>query len=235
MRLPVLMFHQIAPPGTGASGLTIDADRLQSHFEYLKDEGYNPIHFKDLLLLNELPQKPIIISFDDVYVNQLDWAYPLLQSFGFKACFYIPFKYVGGINAWDQGKEHIMSIDHLRSLDQSIVELGWHSFAHGRYDLTSLEEIRADLEQCDTFVRSNQLEVSPVIAYPYGKFPRKGKSNIHFFELLKEFKISYGLRIGNRLNRFPFKNAYEIERIDVRGEFTDREFRRKLRYGRFWF
>ena len=52
MRLPVLMFHQIAPPGTGASGLTIDADRLQSHFEYLKDEGYNPIHFKDLLLLN---------------------------------------------------------------------------------------------------------------------------------------------------------------------------------------
>ncbi len=235
MRLPVLMFHQIAPAGTRASGLTIDVDRLKSHFEYLKDEGYCPIHFKDLSLMHELPQKPVIITFDDVYVNQLDLGYPLLQNFGFKACFYIPFKYVGGVNAWDQGKERIMSIDDLKSIDQATIELGFHSFAHGRFDQMSLEEIRVDFILCSDFIRSNQLDVSPVIAYPYGKFPRKGEANVHFINLLKEFNISYGLRIGNRLNKLPLKNTFEIQRIDIRGEFTDWDFRRKLRYGRFWF
>ncbi len=204
MRLPVLMFHQIAPAGTRASGLTIAVDRLKSHFEYLKDQGYSPIHFKDLLL-NELPQKPIIITFDDVYVNQLDWAYPLLQNFGFKACFFIPFKYVGGVNAWDQGKVKIMSIDDLKSIDPSTIELGFHSFAHGRFDQMTLEKIRADFILCNNFIKSNQLEVSPVIAYPYGKFPRKGEANVHFIRLLKEFNFSFGLRIGNRLNKLPLK------------------------------
>ena len=66
-------------------------------------------------------------------------------------------------------------------------------------------------------LNQDDLDVSRVLAYPYGKFPRKGKRKEQFFDLLKRSNIAFGLRIGNRLNRIPFQNNFEIQRIDVKG------------------
>ncbi len=235
MRLPILMFHQVAPVGSRAHGLSIDENRLEKHFEVIKENGYTPIHFKDIMSSNQLPKNPIILTFDDVYLNQFNFAYPLLKFYKFKACFYVPFKYIGGFNAWDDGQEAIMSMSDLKSLDSDVIELGLHSYAHGRYDVMTIDEIEEDLEKCESFIKSNDLDVSRVLAYPYGKFPRKGKRKEQFFDLLKRSNIAFGLRIGNRLNRIPFQNNFEIQRIDVKGEDSDKTFKKKLRYGRGWF
>ena len=70
------------------------------------------------------------------------------------------------------------------------------------------------------------------MAYPYGNFPRKEPQKTQFFEELVKQNIAYGLRIGNRLNKLPLKNNYELNRLDIKGEDSLFKFRMKLKFGK---
>ena len=76
------------------------------------------------------------------------------------------------------------------------------------------------------------MNVCNVLAYPYGNFPRKEPFKSLFFETLKNQNIAYGLRIGNRLNRLPIKNNYELNRLDIKGDDSLFKFKLKLKLGK---
>ena len=76
--------------------------------------------------------------------------------------------------------------------------------------------------------------MSNTIAYPYGKFPRKNPINKQFETLLKTNRLDYGLRIGNRINKFPFKNKYQVQRLDIKGDDTLLKFIWKLKVGKLF-
>ena len=84
------------------------------------------------------------------------------------------------------------------------------------------------------FVSESELNFSQVLAYPYGKFPKDKAGNKIFKDILKNNGIAYGLRIGNRRNDFPFKNPYEIQRIDIKGEYSLLKFRQKIKRGKLF-
>lgn len=237
-KLPILMYHSVSANLRESKDLTIAASKLEEQFVYLQEKGYKSLHFKDLQNLKksaDLPKKAVIITFDDVYVNQLELAYPLLKQYGLKACFFVPFKYVNETDSWNTNNEKIMSVAQLQSLDSEFIELGLHSFSHKKYHEMSIEDIQEDFDLCQEFITENNLEVHNTLAYPYGKFPRKGEKKEQFFSLLQKNKIAYGLRIGNRVNRFPFKNNYEIERLDIKGDMSMVTFKRKLKFGKLFF
>ena len=234
-RLPVLMYHGVTTKASESKGLTISTENLEAQFRYLKENGFTSLHFSDLQRMKsttDFPEKAVIITFDDVYVNQLELAYPLLQKYGLKASFFIPFQYVNGVDEWNTGNEKLMSVAQLKSMDEATIELGLHSFAHKKYNKLSIEEIIDDFEKCKDFIVYNQLNVSNVLAYPYGKYPRRNPDKELFFNTLAQYKVAYGLRIGNRVNKFPFKNNYEIQRLDIKGEDTLKKFKIKVRYGK---
>jgi len=229
------MYHDVCKDISHSKGLTIAADVLESHFSYLSKSGYTSLHFEqlqDFNVDNPLPGKSVIITFDDVYVSQLELAYPLLKKYGLKATFFIPFEYVGGRDAWSTNSKMIMDEVQLASMDRSVVELGLHSFHHGNYATMGIEEVDMDFEKCKDFVKKTGLPVNNILAYPYGKFPKEEPAKGKFFKCLHEHKMAYGLRIGNRVNRFPFKNNYEVQRIDIKGEDTLLKFKLKLRLGK---
>jgi peptidoglycan/xylan/chitin deacetylase (PgdA/CDA1 family) len=232
-RLPILMYHNIAQ--NESVGLTISEKNLDAQFKYLSDNGFQTYHFSELEGLkqsNSLPKKSVIITFDDVYVSQLKLAYPLLKKYNLKASFFIPFAYVGGMDNWNTAKEPIMSVEQLQTLDSSIVELGLHSFAHKNYTKLTPNEVQEDFIKCQEFVSQNNLNVQNILAYPYGKYPKKNPGKKLFFNILKANQIAFALRIGNRINTFPFKNNYEIQRIDIKGEDSHLKFKMKLRFGK---
>lgn len=234
-RLPILMYHNVSDHFEDSKGLTIAIKKLEEQFAYLKEEGYQTFHFSELegfKKTNKFPKKAVIITFDDVYVNQLKFAYPLLKKYRLKASFFVPFAFVDSADTWNNGTEKIMSVQQLKALDMNIVELGLHSFNHNKYDKLSDEDIHADFDACKLFIKENGLNVQNILAYPYGKFPRREPRKTQFFHALNENGIAYGLRIGNRVNIFPFKNNYQIQRIDIKGEDTLQKFKLKLRFGK---
>lgn len=234
-RLPILMYHNVSKRIQESKGLTIAMDKLDAQLDYLTTNGYKTFHFSELQGFDaniQLPKKSVIITFDDVYVSQLEFAYPLLQKHNLKATFFIPFKYVDGIDSWNTSSEKIMSVDQLKSMDASLVELGLHSFNHGNYSEMTIDEVESDFERCKLFIQHHKLPVNNILAYPFGKYPKNNLEKKAFFDCLHKHQIAYGLRIGNRLNYFPFKNNYEVQRIDIKGEDSLNKFKLKLRFGK---
>ncbi len=232
------MYHSVTANANESKGLTISIKNLETQFKFLKENGYTSLHFDDLQSLKkptDFPEKTVIITFDDVYVNQLEYAYPLLQKYELKACFYIPFQYIGAVNAWDKDNEPIMTVEQLKAMDSKTIELGLHSFEHRRYSDLSIETIQEDFDKCKAFIIENTLNVNNTLAYPYGNFPKKTQEQLAFFNILNENKIAYGLRIGNRVNTFPFKDNYQVQRLDIKGEDSLKAFEKKLKKGKRWF
>ncbi len=232
-KLPILMYHHVTVEQ--GKGLTISANNLEKQFKYLAENGYKTYHFKELQNLKTLSSaKNIVITFDDGYVSQLQLALPLLKKYKLKATFFVPLDFLGKTDSWNTSSLEIMSAEQLKSLNPKIVELGFHSFYHKKYTDLSNAEIEADTRRCLEFVSENELNFSPVLAYPFGKFPKEKTNNEIFKKILSQNGIQFGVRIGNRINSFPFKKPFEIERIDVKGEFSILKFRQKIRFGK-WF
>ena len=229
-RLPILMYHNVSED-KNSKGLTIFKNKLEEQFAYLNEKGYTTYHFSELENKASINPKSVIITFDDVTVNQLVYAVPLLEKYNLKATFFIPFEYIGNVDLWNSGKEKIMSIEQLKALEGK-VELGLHSFAHKRYATLTKEEINDDFSKCFEIIEQNELKVYNALAYPYGNYPKKEPNKSKFIEVLKQNNVKAGLRIGNKINKFPFKNPYEIMRIDVKGEDSLLKFKLKLRFGK---
>jgi peptidoglycan/xylan/chitin deacetylase (PgdA/CDA1 family) len=227
------MYHKVS--ATASKGLTIASERLEAQFRFLAENGYNSYHFSELSQLQQLPKKKsIVITFDDGYMSQLEFAVPLLKKYGLKATFFIPLKYVGVEDQWNEIREPIMDAHTLKSLDPAIIELGYHSYAHQKYNELSLDQIEADIQKAFTTASEDALPLVSVLAYPFGKYPRKNPEKAQFFQQLENHQFTYGLRIGNRLNAFPFRKPFEIQRIDVKGEWKLNKFRRKIKFGKMF-
>lgn len=230
-KLPILMYHDVSP--TTSKELTISVEKLEKQFAYLAKNGYKSYHFKDLMDLEKLSSKKnVVITFDDGYVSQLDYVLPLLEKYDLKATFFVPLAYLGKTDEWNTATLPIMTAEQLRSLPATRIELGYHSYFHKRYNELSKAEIKEDTELCFRAASENELPFSAVVAYPYGKYPREVSEKKKFIKQLQSNQFVFGTRIGNRVNRFPFKNPFEIQRIDVKGEFTMATFAWKLKIGK---
>ncbi|MBN8641423.1 MAG: polysaccharide deacetylase family protein [Flavobacteriales bacterium] len=231
-RLPVLMYHNVTPNDSESVELTISTSKFEEQLQYLAEKNYTTIFASELMNSNEIPDKSVVLSFDDVTENQLLYALPLLKKYKCKATFFIPFAYIGKTDTWNDGSEKIMTIEQLQSLDTELVELGHHSFLHRKYASLTAEEIQNDFDQSFEIIRQNNLTVVPALAYPYGNFPKKGVQNEVFFDLLKKNGIQLAFRIGNRTNKLPLKDKYKVKRIDVKGQDSLLTFKWKLRIGK---
>lgn len=225
------MYHKVAL--NESAGLTIAAEKLKVQFEYLQDQGYQTYHFSELATIQQLRHKKnVVITFDDGYVSQLELAYPLLQQYQLKATFFIPLKFVGKTDQWNVEQHPLMTWEQLSQLDPNVVELAFHSFAHQRYDTMGFSEIEADTDAALIEADKLRLPFTSCVAYPFGKFPKKDPLHSKFKQHWEAVGMFYGLRIGNRINRFPFPKPYEIQRLDIKGEYSLSHFRRKLKYGK---
>ena len=96
-RVPILMYHYISEPPPGADrlrrSLSVTPVNFDAQMNYLKQAGYQAITLYDLYdYLTQgkpLPGKPIILTFDDGYVDAFTLAVPILQKHGFVGTFFI--------------------------------------------------------------------------------------------------------------------------------------------------
>ncbi|MDA6069785.1 polysaccharide deacetylase family protein [Flavobacterium sp. AC] len=234
-KLPILMYHNVCQSESGSNKLTISVHNLERQFQYLTDNSYKTFHFSELEKMKTIPEKSIILTFDDVTENQLIYALPLLEKFKLKASFFIPFKCIAKTDLWNESTEEpqkIMTIEQLKKLPTDIIELGYHSYEHNKYQMLSPAQIQNDFLKCEEEIKNHNLTVYPALAYPYGNYPKESADKANFKILLSENKMKFGLKIGNRPNRFPFKDNYEIKRIDIKGLDNLVVFRLKIKFGK---
>jgi peptidoglycan/xylan/chitin deacetylase (PgdA/CDA1 family) len=233
--LPILMYHKVIP-GT-PDWLTVTPEQLDKQLAWLKARGYETITFNDLKEFSEnrkkLPRRPIILTFDDAFLNFLTDALPILKKHGMQATNFVPVSFIGKINEWDKGSLPIMTAEQLREAAAAGTSLGLHSYAHGNYNDMDAEAIRHDLTSCILHLTSLSIPFVPVLAYPYGAYPKRDPGRFGLMtEVFREMKIDFAVRIGNRVNKLPVPEPYTLFRIDIRGNESFRTFRIKVKKGR---
>lgn len=111
------MYHHIDDPPPGADAvrrdLSVTPKNFKEQLRYLRQEGYESITLNDLALNltigKPLPPKPIVLTFDDGYVDAYTHAFRRLQRFGFVGTFFLVSAPIDAQNpdflSWDQVKE----------------------------------------------------------------------------------------------------------------------------------
>jgi len=86
-KVPILMYHHLSEEA--GTGDTISASNFAEHMAALRAAGYTAVSFPDLKGYVEqgtaLPEKPILITFDDGYASNLTLAAPILEEYGMEA------------------------------------------------------------------------------------------------------------------------------------------------------
>lgn len=229
--LPIIMYHSVLQKG--GTAYTISADMLESDFKYIKEKGYNTVTVNEVIAFTEgkgtLPEKPIMLTFDDGYYNNFVYVIPLLEKYDFKCVTAI----VGSFsNSKDnrEGKKQSLSYSHMNkyqikeAVKSGRVEIQHHSYSLHSYGKArkgmrinkgeSYEDYKEMLVK-DTLKLNEWLfencEVTPTAYfYPFGAWCKEG------YEILKElgFKATLGVEAG--LNRIKvgieLKNLYRYNR-----------------------
>ena len=133
----VLVFHRVTDE-LPEDGVTVSSERFRSILSMLQ-RRYTPISAGDLVSRLEtghpFSDREVLITFDDGYRDNIEIAAPILESFGFPACFFLTAGYVGTGRTfwWDAEKGHeskLMSWAEAKQLVDRGFEVGAHTWSH---------------------------------------------------------------------------------------------------------
>ena len=167
VRVPVLTYHRVAPlSAAGLTDLKVDPATFDAELAALHDAGYHTIHQAQLFdaLYNgaSLPPKPIIISVDDGYVDDVTRILPALERYQMVATFFV---ITGRLQI-----PGFMTADQVRQLDQAGMDVGDHTTHHLDLRRLTVSELRA--ETTGSRQTLERVLGHPVyyFAYPFGYF-----------------------------------------------------------------
>ncbi|MDX2128045.1 MAG: polysaccharide deacetylase family protein [Chloroherpetonaceae bacterium] len=231
--LRVLMYHKLS--NTTKNELTVLGSDFEAQLLWLKQNHYKSISSQELILHlyqnAPLPPKPVLITFDDGYINNLDIGLPLLKKYGMKATIFLPIQHIGGTNVWDNGNEPLVDVEHIKQNHGETIEFALHSFAHMNYRFKTEREIEEDLEMMQKTLLKETIPFVSAFAYPYGGLPKKQKEKEAIKRLLKKYGIQVAFRIKDKLNPLPIRDPYELLRIGISGSDSLEEFSYRVNYG----
>ena len=137
IELPIIMYHSVLKSKSGK--YIVHPDTLESDFKYIQSKGYTAITMTELINYvygeTSIPEKPIIITFDDGYYNNLSYAVPLLHKYNMKAVISIVGKYTDAFTNTDEANPNY---GHLRWKDiNNLISDGCIEFQNHTYNLHS--------------------------------------------------------------------------------------------------
>ena len=222
-KILVLNYHQI---NDNFSYISVPINDFDAQMNYLTENGYIAIT-PDALLSSlegelELPPKPMLITFDDGYIDNYTNAFPILQKYGLRATVFVIPALVG--------KNGYMDWDQLKEMEENGITVQSHTLNHIALENLSDDGLRVELLNSKLMLEEKFGHPVDFVAYPTGTY------NLHIAEIANEvgYKGAFTIKYGNvdlgsnffALERVPIfhtpttmKDFYE--RIEYRQSFEE--------------
>lgn len=238
--IAILMYHKIgiASRGTSLKKLWINPEKFDKQMAYLSRHKYNVITLKELFdnLLDKksVPEKTVVITFDDGYKNNYSKAFPILKKYNLKATIFLNVAYVGGKSEWEDSRaeppQSILSWDEILEMLEYGIDFGSHTLTHANLLYCKDEPKRLDHEINQSKKILEDKLHWPVVsfAYPYGE----GTNDKKIKEALKKagYKIACGIKQGKV--SVPVKDMFNLKRLLIRGDENIVDFAFNIKKGR---
>lgn len=160
--VPVMNYHAVND--ISHSSLVVTTSDFRDDMKYLANNGYTSITMDELynyLVHNEsLPDKPVLITFDDGYTDNYTNAFPILKEYHMQATLFM----IGDAI----GTDRFLSAEQLKEMDANGFHIEAHTYSHKR--LTNLDDmtLQADLAKSRTVLESLLQRPIRYLAYPQG-------------------------------------------------------------------
>ncbi|HEY3993181.1 MAG TPA: polysaccharide deacetylase family protein [Ktedonobacteraceae bacterium] len=176
-KIPILMYHSISDHATPKySPFAISPALFAQQMEYLRQHNYTPItvtRFMEIRTKGEqLPAKPVLLTFDDGLEDFYTGALPVLQEYHFPATLYVVTGFMNGTSRWllseGEGNRPMLNWGQLAEIQAAGVECGGHTHTHPQLDTVPLARAKDEIIQCKKILEDHLGQAIQSFAYPYG-------------------------------------------------------------------
>lgn len=239
--LPVLMYHSVVDDDSLSGMYIITPEQLENDMKYLYSRGYNTVSVEQLVGYvehdEELPENPVLLTFDDGCYNNYAYVLPLLEKYEARAVFNIVGEFT---DEYSQSGEinplysYMRWTEVYRLFRNPHVEIGNHSYGFhylvngrkgaGRKWNESKDAYKKLFFEDTSLVQDEAESITgykPIIyTYPFGEYTKESE------EILREmgFKASLCCTEGmNYINHDP-ECLFLLKRWNRSGEISTEEF-----------
>ena len=237
--VPILMYHHLSEE-------TVSGAALNEHMAALSGAGYTSVTLADLRAYVEegrdLPDKPVVITFDDGYTSNLEIGLPILEKYGMKATIYVIGCSVGKDTYKDTGEAmtpHFTGEQARQMEETGLITIGSHGYnihevkgrdpdpiRHGvlqREDETEAEYVaflRNDCAQFNEVMEPVLGRKADILAYPYGQCSPLSEILIAREGVYATVTTLPGVNtlVKGLPQTLRAMNRYDIEAMDLTGE-----------------
>lgn len=160
--VPVLMYHAVSDDLWGIEELFVSPKSMEAQLQYLVQNGYQPIWFEDLRHIEQY-DKPVILTFDDGYLDNYTELFPLLQKYGVKATVFVI--------AWNIGGTHKMNEAQIREMVASgLVSIQCHTYSHGLLGQMDRKTLEFEYSESKKILTRLLGKEPSILCYPSGSY-----------------------------------------------------------------
>ena len=216
---PILEYHMVTEnPHPDAKPYVVPPEDFAEQLDYLAEEGYTTITPQDYARARkgkqQLPEKPIILSFDDGYEDNWRVVLPMLEERGMKAVFYMVTNSIG--------KPGYLTWDNLFDMERRGMEIGSHTANHLPLTTLSPEKQREELRLSKLMLEWKGMKTIYSFSYPNGSY------NAGVVAMLAEEEYLTAVTGEAGLNTLE-TNPYLLRRVNIPPpHFGLTEFRLRL-------
>jgi peptidoglycan/xylan/chitin deacetylase (PgdA/CDA1 family) len=219
--VPVLTYHNLSK--TESNIMTVTDAAFDQQMKYLKDNGYRVITLNqlyDFVKFNSpLPEKSVLITFDDGWRSTWEIGLPILKKYGFPATVFIYTDFIG------QTPDKSLTWDMVQELQNNGVDIQCHSKTHRDLTLMTANEqfeqyynaLNLEMTLPSNLVQEKLKRRCDYLAYPYGATNR----------LVSSLAEKHGYRLAFTVNRGSapfFSDLYRIDRSMIYGTHDMKKF-----------
>ncbi len=207
---PILMYHHVSPENPGR--YNVNPENFENQMKRLKELGYTSITTSLLIeaVLNgaEMPERPIVITFDDGQQSVFEYAFPIMEKYDFIGNVYIVSSYLEVVD--------FMGKAELLELNDAGWEVGSHSASHADLTVDGIDLGRELGISKNTLEKVLGIKIT-TLAYPFGTVNERVVN--------KAFKYGYFGALGVAEGFSHTRNSiFYLNRIEIFESFDLTDF-----------
>lgn len=239
--VPVIMYHQVTKNSQYIGKYTVSEKQLEDDFKYIKEKGFTPVSMKQIISYSEgkgnLPDKPIVITFDDGYESFLTSVVPLLEKYDFCAVLAV----IGSASdLFTKTPDHHLKYSHLNWEQVKILGADPHvEIQNHTYNMHTTDKGRngakrkkgesyeayekaltEDIVKCQRLIIENTGKTPDTMVFPFGAI---GKDSV---DIAKKLGFKAVLTCREKLNYIKKgeRDTFSLGRFNRTGLKTTDEF-----------
>ena len=228
--IPILLYHSVSEHTSGDfAPYAISPSAFAEHLDLIVDRGHRTLTVTDLvdrLARGEaLPERPVVITFDDGFADFAEVAWPELAARDLAATLYVTSGEIGGSSVWlsaeGAGDRPMLSWQQLRDLAAAGCEIGAHTLTHPPLDCISRPAAAQEISGCKLQLEDGLGRAVPSFAYPHGHHDR------HVRDLVVAAGYESACAVKNAMSHTG-DDRFALARLTVLGDLTTEQLADQL-------